>query len=188
MRILSLDISTNMGWALLAQNIGVSSIDLLDSGVLCFKSSEISYVDYSETSLKAMLMQSMNLKGDIEFLIRTTNPDEVVIEQTNKGRSRYSQKLLEWFQLRAIEAVFEKTGKYPKFIDSSKWRSIVGLKMSKEDKKHNKQIRTTKGRGLIGKKHLAVRMVNKMYNLKLKIKHNDIADAILVGSAYLKGV
>jgi hypothetical protein len=70
-------------------------------------------------------------------------------------------------------------------MDTSEWRKIVGLWMSKEDKKNNRQVSIGKKRGKITKKHLSVRMVNEKFNKSLKLKDNDEADAILLGLAYV---
>ena len=60
--------------------------------------------------------------------------------------------------------------------------------MSKDDKKHNKNLSENKKRiikdvkGRINKKHLAIRFVNNMYNLDFRLKDNNIADAIALGT------
>ena len=74
-----------------------------------------------------------------------------------------------------------------KYVRTQSWRSAVDLKMTNDDKEHNKLVKEGKARGKIGKKHLSVRMVNSLFGLKLKLKDNDIADSILIGlSAYKK--
>lgn len=126
-------------------------------------------------------------------------PDEVIIEQTNKGKksSRYSQKQLEFIhaavlqRLRVLGAA-EKI----RFIDTSEWRRLLGQHLTKDDKKNNAKVRKAKQaddffaakkalgvKGKIGTKHLAVRWVNEHYKLGLKMKDNDMADAICVIAA-----
>lgn len=41
--------------------------------------------------------------------------------------------------------------------------------------------------GKVTRKHVCLRIANAMYNLQLKVKDNDIADAIMLGTAFLKG-
>ena len=55
--------------------------------------------------------------------------------------------------------------------------------MSKEQKKNNKQRIGSK----VTLKHVAVRKANQFFQLELKQKDNDIADAILLGVAFLQG-
>lgn len=136
-----------------------------------------------------------------ELVIRF-QPDVVIIEETNLGKSRYAQKTLEFihksllFQLRAFP------GKVI-YFSSSSWRQALGLTMTKEDKKNNARLSKAKKyatemgvkldkkalgvRGKINKKHLALRYVNDTFNLTLKVKDNDAADAICLAAAYLKG-
>ncbi len=182
MKLLALDISTNTGWAIFEDN------KLVKYGVITCKNSKINYKDFSEESMIAMLDSVVILASNIESLIFSNSIDEVVIEQTNKGKARYTQKLLEWLHYGSVVAICDKLKKYPKYIDSSQWRKLVSLNMSKEDRKHNAMIKKTKGRGKISKKHLAVRMVNELFNLGFKMKDNDVCDAILIGLAYIKGI
>jgi hypothetical protein len=43
-------------------------------------------------------------------------------------------------------------------------------------------------KGEVTPKHLAVAFVNENYGLNFIVKDNDIADAICMGTSYLKGV
>jgi hypothetical protein len=91
------------------------------------------------------------------------------------------------------------------YIDTSTWRSVLGQKASKEDKKNNalinklkKQSKTLKEfnkkkkdlglKGTRGVKHRSIDFVNNLYpELNLKMKSNDVADALALGLAYLAG-
>lgn len=106
--------------------------------------------------------------------------DLVVIENTNKGKNRHTQRLLEWIHLTLLRNLPTPAV----YMDTSQWRSAVQLWMTKDDRKNNRDVSAGKKRGRINKKHLAVRMVNEIYGLKLKLKDNDEADAILMGRAY----
>ena len=128
------------------------------------------------------------------------NPDVVVIEETNLARARYSQKFLEFTHAYLLELLKVK-GVTVIYVSSSSWRSTLGLVMSKEDKRNNAKLSRAEKkareagtkvdkkslgiRGKVGKKHLAIRYVNDTYGLNLKVKDNDIADAICLGTAYI---
>lgn len=187
MKVLSLDISTKTGWALFDVGQGIK---LLDYGLLLSKEEGIKYDKFDANSIQLILKTVDNFSSLIKELIIKASPDLIVVEQTNLGRQRIVQKLLEWLHFCCISIVRDLSGDYPSFIDSSEWRKIVNLKLTKEDKDRNKALKKCKGRGKINKKHLAVRIANELFksNLKevLKMKDNDIADAILIGLAFCK--
>ena len=131
-------------------------------------------------------------------LIEKTECDFIVIERSNSSSWRNSQNYLDFSHCFLIDICLEK-GYFSKvrYIDSTKWRKICEIKLTKEQSKHNKLARqankagTTykvngKRKGITSKKHLAVNMVNEKYGLKLKVKQNDEAESILLGLAYVK--
>ena len=80
-------------------------------------------------------------------------------------------------------------------MDPSEWRKILGLKMSKEDRKNNAKVnkanregKSKKELGLRGRvtvKHLSINFSNSFYGLNLKIKDNNQSDAIGLASAWI---
>ena len=70
-------------------------------------------------------------------------------------------------------------------MDPSQWRKILEMRLSKEQKENNKLVSKGVKRGRITKKHLSVEMANARFNLKLKLKDNDIADACNLAVACL---
>jgi hypothetical protein len=124
-----------------------------------------------------------------------------VVEETNRStKSRYSQKILEFLHntlLVSLDKYRQGALTPPVFyLSTSEWRKILDQRLSKDDKINNKLVKAAadagiskpKGiRGKIGKKHLSVRWVNETYGLELKMKDNDSADAISLGTAFLKG-
>lgn len=116
-------------------------------------------------------------------LITDHNPDLIAIEQTNQGRSRTTQKELEFIHF-AVLAEARRLGVQYKitYIDSSGWRSLCEQKMTKAQKDHNKAVKAKTARGKIKGKHLAVAWANQKFGLKLLMKDEDAADAI--GVAY----
>jgi hypothetical protein len=133
-----------------------------------------------------------------------SNPDIIVIEETNKGKNRYSQKKLEWLHHELLRQI--GTYKCPTinvvYLDTSAWRSTLGIWMNKDQKKQNAKLSKAKSegtealkamkqklgvRGRVNKKHVAINHVNATFNLNLRVKDNDAADAICLGLAYFKG-
>jgi len=147
------------------------------------------------------------VEGLVQLVIEF-RPDAVVIEETNKGRNRYSQKALEFFHNTLLQHL-EKFGggsliPHVHYINTMDWRKSVGLALSKEQRQANTRLRSAskcakmsgikvdkKSLGIKGEvtpKHLAVAFVNENYGLNFIVKDNDIADAICMGTSYLKGV
>jgi len=200
MKVLALDISTKAGWAYLEKDDADSifgSIKLefgsikLDHPVIAFGEYPWSY-DKASEAMAAMLFD----------LVLRFSPDVIVIEETNLGKSRWSQKVLEFIHKSLLIHLRGVTAKVI-YLSSSSWRQALGLTMTKEDKKNNaklskaKKLATEKGisvdkktlgvRGKINKKHLALRYVNDKFGLSLKVKDNDAADAICLAAAFLAG-
>ena len=59
------------------------------------------------------------------------------------------------------------------YRDPSHWRKIVNLRLTDEDKKHNKMVSKGLIKGRLTAKHLSVRKVNELYNLELILKDNN---------------
>lgn len=182
-RVLALDVSTKTGWALFVDG------KLADSGELA----HVKGVDFNvNNDPQERPNYPHNILDVAEEVVRRiermmcTLPalDVVVVENTNKGKNRHTQRMLEWIHLELVR-FFRKSALPFRYIDSSEWRGIVEMKMSKEDKKNNRDVSAGKKRGRINKKHLAVRMCEQKFGLKLKMAENDRADAILLGLAYV---
>lgn len=198
MRVLALDISSKTGWALLEGEAGKANPVIVDRGLVELGAPIVAFGEYPSCYLLAAEAQAANLAQ----LSARFDPDMVVIEETNLGKSRYVQKFLEFLHCTTLREL-RNVKQIPVYISSSNWRSALGLQMSKEDKKNNgklskaKRIAAQEGKkldkaglgikGRIGKKHLSVRYVNAHFGLNLKMKDNDVADAICLGTAYLVG-
>lgn len=170
MRILGLDISSKTGFALLDDG------KLVEYGLLVAPAIS----DHSLFDLN-ILKRAKDSADQMESLIKRLNPDLIFVEQTNSGRFRVSQKGLEFthclFLLKILEQKYQDKMFY---VDTSKWRSTLKIKLSKDDRDHNKKVRAKKIRGKITPKHLAVAWANENFSLELKLKDNDIADAICI--------
>lgn len=152
--------------------------------------------------MEAASTQAASLVSWVEYW---PSLDAIVVEETNLGKNRYSQKSLEfthaYFLLQMSKSICKDVPIV--YLSTSQWRTAVGLEMSKEDKKSNAKLSKAKKAvggdvrkvdkkalgvaGKVTKKHLAVRKANELFGLTLKLKDNDIADALLLGTAYFLG-
>jgi Holliday junction resolvasome RuvABC endonuclease subunit len=193
---LALDVSTKTGYAILRQDKETQGIILIEHGCKRLVKKIDDYGDYPWSYLYA----SRDLVAQLTELVAKVNPDVIVVEETNKGQNRYSQKILEFLHntlLVSLDKYRQGALTPPVFyLSTSEWRKILDQRLSKDDKINNKIVKAAadagiskpKGiKGKIGKKHLSVRWVNETYGLELKMKDNDSADAISLGTAFLRG-
>jgi len=200
MRVLSLDASTKSGWALFVDG------KLTDSGALTPVKIEDFNVNkdpqlsphYPYNIFDGARQVSVLVH---ELLMKCSPVDVVVVENTNKGKNRHTQRFLEFMHF-CILGMLRSVKQPMVYMDTSEWRQIMGLAATKEDKKSNAKLSKAKRvalaagvkldkktlgiKGKINVKHRAVRMVNEQYGKKLKMKDNDEADAILMGEAYCR--
>lgn len=169
---LGLDISTKTGWAI------VNDGRLVSHGLITAPNPKLENVaeDFN------MVLRAHEVVAQILSKIAETRPDKIVIEQTNQGSFRSSQKQLEFLHCLLLWLVDRDQWPRMKYVNTSEWRSNIGLALSKEQRDHNKNVKKKKAKGKITPKHLSVAWANKTYGLKLKLKDNDIADAIALAS------
>jgi|ERR1017187_1172122 hypothetical protein len=204
MKVLALDVSTKTGWAVFDGEYVISGHPQLDDYGLIKNPKKIQeYGEYPWSYKDA----ANDLVDGIIKLVREKKPMTICVEETNGSRARYTQKILEFLHCTLLEKLRTTyDGTYnPKivYINSSEWRKTLGLVLSKEDKKANKKLKVAKKlsaetgkklnrtelgiRGIVNKKHIAIRYVNDTYCKNFLVKDNDICDAICLGTAYLKG-
>lgn len=173
MKVIGLDLSTKTGWAV------IDNLELRDHGNIIVKDKN----DYSVVPDYAQINRANSLALELKKIIQNHNPDMIIIEQTNAGSFRTSQKQLEFIHF-AVLTMIESIGaaKCVKYVDTSQWRRGLSISLSKEQRIHNKQVKKKSARGKITWKHLSVAWANKTYNINLKLLHNDIADAIALAS------
>lgn len=202
MRLLSFDVSTKTGFAVIDETDG--EVKLIERGLLKLPKKVAEYGPYPWGYLTAVRAMSTMLTE--KFL--NVAPDVLVIEETNLGRQRYTQKILEFLHHDLLVAISHLVTPCPVYyLSTSKWRSALGLSFNTADKRNNKLLRKAKDRaelvgtaaklaeekkalgvkGRVTPKHLAVRYVNDKFGLALKIKDNDIADAICLIMGFLAG-
>lgn len=201
MRVLVFDISTSTGWALLEGELGQIP-KIIETGVVANDGPVSSFGEFPRSYLLAARSVANRLFG----LVSAKTPDRIVIEEINKpGRfgNRYAQKVLDFIHCLLLFALWvnPESSKIPvTYINTSDWRKAIGGNLTKADRALNIKVRKLKKagrkdelkalgvRGKINKKHVALRYVNATFGLDLKMKDNDIADAICQGTAFFLGV
>lgn len=177
MKILGLDMSTSCGWAVL------DNLELVKSGLVNVKNN-FSHDHMKQEVEDYQFIDKANLVAKhIAVIVQCHKPDFIYIEQTNSGSFRTSQKMLEFIHY-AVLQILKVIGfsAIVRYVDTSAWRARHAIYLSKEDKKNNKMVSQGKKRGRVTKKHLAVRWANNAFNLSLKLKDNDIAEALAIAS------
>ena len=195
-KVLALDLSTKTGWAFFEDG------KLVKHGLIRLSKKIEEYGNYPWSFVYATIELIEKIHNE---LIIPLFPNTIVVEETNSSKARYTQKILEFLHFRLLSSCVNISPSYCpiKYINSSEWRKVLGLTMSKEQKKNNAKLNKAKKqaegtgtkldkaslgiKGKITKKHLSVAYANSTYGLNLKIKDNDIADAICLGTAYLNG-
>jgi len=193
MRVLSLDLSTHTGFSCFEGERGQEP-KLLEYGVIHLGKGLDEFGAYPYNYVEAAKEQANNITSKC---FGWWSPSLIVIEETNKGKNRYTQKMLEFLHYSLIEKL-KRLDVPVVYINSSEWRKIVGLSLSKEQKKQNAHLRKAKRegkvldkkalkiKGIVTKKHLSIDKVNELLGLNLKKKDNDISDSILLGLSYFK--
>jgi len=197
-KLLSLDLSTSStGWAIFDIDTKLPT----SYGTLKPQVKGHSKMKYPEAAYHRVT----SIADQINTLVLTAKPDEIIIEEVNRGINRITQKSLDALHFFVLDYLhFLNPTWLTKVIwqDSNGrtgWRGKLGLKLSEEDKEHNKQARAfnnSKKRRkdkkpkmpIVDWKKLAERYVSKQYGLNFNVWMNpsdsDIVDAICVGAAY----
>jgi hypothetical protein len=204
-RILALDVSSKTGFAVLDvdEDSNPVGIQLSDCGLIRMP------VPLDEAGIYPWnyITSSKKMGAELCKLVAKYGPRVVVIEETNRGKQRYSQKLLEFLHGALLNNLSNITNGVQTpavfYLSTSEWRSRLGIRLSKEDKKNNGKLNRAKRiaggnirlvdkkslgiRGKVTPKHLAVKHVNEEFGLNFKVKDNDIADSICLGEAFALG-
>ena len=180
-RVLALDLSTKPGWAVMEETSDGTLPTLIAHGTnFKIKKTELNpdYITDFHLLDKADLVAGFVLE-----LLNTWKPDETWVEQTNGSSFRTSQKQLEFIHC-AFLVMMRELGlaKRVNYVDTSQWRKGMNIRMTKEQKLHNKAVKKKQAKGKITPKHLAVEWVNKNYGLNLLLKDEDAAEGILMGA------
>ena len=124
MKILGLDLSYSTGWSLIDSN----NISLLDYGVVAIPEPFHSNVlfDYQQMDRAAAVGQF------VYTLVHGKQPDLIVIEQTNKGKNRTSQRGLEWIHYSVLLELRRFYQDKIIYVDTSEWRNKLNIKLDKK--------------------------------------------------------
>jgi hypothetical protein len=181
--VLALDLSTKPGWAVMSGSGDAPKLIAYGTNF-----------DIRETEPNPDFIPDFHLlsKADlvaafIRTLLMVYSPDEIWVEQTNAGSYRTAQKQLEFIHCVFLQAMRSlNIEKKINYVDTSAWRRGMEIKLSKEQKLHNKAVKKKLVRGKITPKHLAVNWVNEKFGLSLLVKDDDAAEGILMGCYALK--
>lgn len=209
MKILCFDASTHAGWALMEGQPGDLKPQIIESGLIENDKGVMAFGEYPWCYLDAADSIAIRLH---ELALRF-KPDVIVVEETNLGRARYTQKILEFIHARLLGHLKLEQHEV-KYLNTTEWRKVAGVTLSGVEKQNNNKIakarkmareavkldptlKMTKAlaaakkkvgvKGKIGKKHVSVRYINELYDLDLGIGDNDTAEAICLGVAYFRG-
>lgn len=189
-RVLSLDISTKTGFCLgISDENGFSleSYGTIDKIECPDGTYPATFVDWAYLCYEKIAEQVDNL-----------HPDVLIIEETAaNSKSSHSQKILEFVHFLVAKMIRDTKIKSVYFM-TGEWRSEAGCKMTKEESLHNKTVKKYKttnksdiaydinGKriGKKTKKHIAIRRVEELFGMKLKLVQNDLADALLLCYSY----
>ena len=201
MRVLAFDISTSAGWALLEGEMGAVP-KIIETGLVKNDLPVSTFGEYPWSFAKASRSVAKRLANIAKFAHTNKDVDVVVVEESNRASrmtSRYSQKIIEFLHCQFLNEMLGG-GLEVVYVNTSDWRKIIGGNLTKADKAMNIKVRKLKKagdkealkalgvRGKVTKKHVAIRYVNATFGLDLKMKDNDIADAICQGTAFFLGV
>jgi hypothetical protein len=193
-RVLSLDVSSKTGYSLLISSS--DGIELESYGTL--PQIHVPEGIYPENFVDWVYLCHI----EITNLIDSFAPDVLVIEETSAGsKSIYSQKFLEWTHFLLAKTIKESKIKNI-YLMTEQWRRETGCLMSKDESKHNKEVKKYKDKndtsiaynadgkriGRITRKHVNVRRANEVFGKYLKTplrkKDEDTADSLLLGYCY----
>lgn len=184
MKILGLDISTKTGYAVIEDG------RLIDYG-LVKPAKPHTNDEFYLPDFVALFHARLIAEHLLELIIKF-NPDAIYVEQTNGSRNRTTQKVLEFIHCCFLAIICdERSSVIPdvNYIDTSQWRSAINLALTKDQRKHNKEVKQKTKRGKITPKHLVVDWANRTYNLSFKKKDHDVADGIaLAHVGYIKSI
>lgn len=200
MRFMALDISTKTGYAIFDDN------NLIQHGLINlqkpahYKADVKTFADLPEDYPNSFIETAEALAKQCLDTFLLHDCELVIIEHTEKGKARLSQRLLEWINY-AVYQEFRKRSIPTRYIFVSDWRNIVKcyLKYWPEYKTWNSKIAKLKKAAIptksgakiakidgkivtrVDQKKLSIILANEAFGLNLK--DDNIADAVNIGRA-----
>lgn len=202
MKVLVFDISGSTGWAEFdSKNPGQP----VAYGIIKLEQTAKSFASHPWGYIQAAL----TLANKLVCKVHERGPEVIVVEETNGARARFTQKFLEychfaflWQLTRSMKTYVERPEVV--YVNTSDWRRQMDVRLTDDDKRQNARLSRNKRkakekgekldkktlgiRGRVTIKHVAIRRANELFGLGLIAKDDDVADALLIGSAYLRGV
>ena len=147
-RILSLDVSSKTGYAVLDidedEDKTLLGMQLFDYGLVRMPTP----LDEAGIYPWNYLAASKEMGVELCKLVAKYDPRVVVVEEVNKARARYSQKLLEFLHSALLNNLSNITNGVQTpavfYLSTSEWRSRLEIRLSKEDKKNNGKLNKAK--------------------------------------------
>ncbi len=194
-RVLSLDLSSKTGYALLVSSNEIMVLEAYGQvdKIPCPE---------NETYPGSYVTWAYNCFEKVEELIERLKPDVLVIEEVTKSKNALSQKFLDYIHF-LVSKFIQETGIKNFWFQTGDWRREVGSYMNDAEKKRNKEVKkykkehkskiaydivTGKRIGIIGKKHVTIRLINEVFKVYLKEplirKEEDTADGIALAYCY----
>lgn len=185
---LALDLSTSTGWAL-----------VVDSKVVRYGTLKLALPDLAAYGKYPFnyCRAAQEMAESVMRVFTEVGAEEIVVEETNLGKNRYSQKALEFIHCAVLQKLQHTVPVF--YLSSSAWRKALNLSLSAQDKKNNAKLAAAKKKnvesgekidknalgikGKVTKKHVAIRYVRDTFGIELLAKDDDIADAICLGVA-----
>lgn len=134
MKVLGLDLSTKTGWSVL-DRAPDGSIGLVEYGRLVVLPD--SSVEYPFNMIEC----SKSIANKLSVIAELHSPNAIIIEETNKGKNRFSQKQLEFIHF----AVAEKLrGQRLIYVDTSAWRKTLNVNLNGDELQQRKDFKTAK--------------------------------------------
>jgi len=197
--ILSLDISTSTGFAVLDNTEPTKPVAF---GAIKLSKRAKDYASHPW----GYYLAAKDLAKQLVAKVLEVRPDVVVVEETNSARSRFTQKYLEYCHFAFLFEFFEAfEGEEIKlvYLNTSDWRRTMDVRLTKEDKGQNAKLSRHKRKsadrgvkldkkalGIRGRttiKHVAIRRANEIFGTAFLAKDDDAADALLQALAFIRG-
>ena len=197
--LLSLDMSTTCtGWSEFDYEEGVLST----WGIVKPKVKGITKMKYPEAPLMRIKSVTEKIMDLIDYSPHL--PGIILIEEISGSKNRMGQKTLDGLHWHVLNALNDRElldrVRYYDVTGADGWRTHLRLKLSPEDKVHNKQakeVNKSLAKGIpkipeVNVKTLSCRFANKHYGLDLD--HNvrkedaDLADSICMAHAFMHEV
>jgi len=139
LKILSFDLALKTGYAVLDGDV------LVDYGMFQYqvenwKANLTKYTQYPDDFPLNLIKVSRLIAANAHSLKAKHKPDLIVIEDTSRGRSRTTQKLLEFIHYAVFEALHLDQPCKTIYLTNKCWRDLTGCYANDEERRLNSKI------------------------------------------------